>query len=697
MNTRFWITSKFCVLCILFLKALEDDCRYFNICRLRQKGWVLILSPKIGHGHYVPFGWSEHLVRRQIFVQLYWNYNVDEEMTHLRNFVPAVQILANEADLDWKRILSGCTPGESAHLATQHFGFGRWLDIPRLDLGTAKRWLQVCDRDHQGESKLSTCTPIETGHSLNFPKLKFIDLQLNCIVQWTSTASPVYFALSYVWGSPDQAPHLKLTRDTSSRLLTPGGLDNRNNQIPCTIFDAMVLTRGLGRRYLWVDAICIQQDDALDKIMQIPLMATIYSQADCTVVAGAGANAWAGLPGVGRDRTGRQHTAHVKGFDLVTSRQHFREWMETCVWETRGWTLQERFCSRRMLIFTESQVFFECRSSLIYEDTNLESEAMNIGGSAGIPLYAVDRTVHPSSIYRSVVKDLSMRSFGLETDILNAFKGIETWLHHYSLCHQTERGHQRGFLVMNFHWGIPESIFDAVICWSFPLHNPSWRRAHQSFPGWCWAGWKFQPGLQFGTILHFYHPSSHLHVDVRFSWFVFDEDGRLRRLRTIPAPEKEPNTQIAEGQSGDQDEVRLEHIPAIPSNIPQSHLLFFWTTEAYLAVDQSGSEYSYRKTKDASLQNCRFAIRNPRTGDQVGEIVLHQEWRLQQPDKLPFVAVAKACDRVLRSSNNPDTGWYVMLIEWTDEIAHRVQMLEKPIQNEIWDSLMPQRRLVSIA
>ncbi|KAL9107324.1 MAG: hypothetical protein Q9227_007776 [Pyrenula ochraceoflavens] len=426
-------------------------------------------------------------------------------------------------------------------------------------------------------------------------------------------------------------------------------------------------------------------------------MANIYSQADCTIVAGAGANAWAGLPGVGRHRIGRQHGAHVKGLNLITTRQQFREWMHNSIWETRGWTLQEKVCSRRMLIFTESQVFFQCRSTVLYEDTNLESEAMNIGGPAPTFHSAANIFATPGVAYRSIVNDLCKRSFGLENDILNAFKGIEVWLHEFSLRVSVSRGGERYHeLSKYFYWGLPESIFDEIICWSFPVHDPSWRRDHQSFPGWCWMGWKLPPALVPFQLIHFRVPSHYSQVRVKFTWFVFDENGGIRRLRTLS--ERLDTYQVrSEEHEQAQDEVSSRHIPTIPSHISKSHLLFFWATESLLTVDQQGHEYSDLEINYPILRNCTFIIRNPYTGDQIGEITLHKEWRSRHPDKLPFITVAKACDRTLDRDQNPDTGWYVMLVEWINGIAHRVQMLEKPIQNEIWDKTTPQKRLVSLA
>lgn len=683
-NPSFWITCQYCSLCSLFLKALQEDHRYASICGHLRNGWVLILTFSTNPGFYKPSGWSRCIVRRQIEVQLYWNYEPARDYVHLPLFAPGIQLLADEEKLDWEKILKGNTARESVDLALQHFGLGRRFDMSLINVEMIKRWLHVCDRDHRTAGSLENCNDMEIGSSNDFSSMRFIDIQRGCVVQWASSGLPVYLALSYVWGSPDEVSHLKLTTDTSVWLQTPGSLSDGHIQIPHTIFDAMVLTKRLGQRYLWVDALCIQQDDPLDKMAQIPLMATIYSQAFCTIVAGAGKDAWAGLQGIDRPRSGRQHVAHVKGFNLVTYRQHFPNWLLNSVWETRGWTLQEKVCSRRMLIFTESQAFFLCKSSLLYEDTNLESQAMNLGSSASRQnLLNMDYFSSVMTAYGSFAIDLCKRSFGLDSDILLAFKGIEQWL--------KSRSNDTDQRIDYFHWGVPETIFDTVICWSFPMHDPTWRRGCDSFPSWCWAGWKLHPGPAFGKAPSIVMPTGVL-IEYRCAWFVFAEDGKLRRLRTLPG-----RRFVVEGLSEIvEDEVALQDIPKIPKDIPDSHLVFFWTTESLLTVDRNGCEYSYRQINDPSLQNSTFTVRNPFTGDEIGEVTLHRDWRSRQPDRLSFIALLKVRDKN-PEREHPENGWFVMLVEWIDGIAHRVQTLKTPIEGDIWEKTRPERRLVSLA
>lgn len=54
----------------------------------------------------------------------------------------------------------------------------------------------------------------------------------------------------------------------------------------------------LGERYLWVDALCIIQDDEDDLAARIPAMGQTHNQALLTTVTGASIDENGGLPGV---------------------------------------------------------------------------------------------------------------------------------------------------------------------------------------------------------------------------------------------------------------------------------------------------------------------------------------------------------------------------------------------------------------
>lgn len=114
---------------------------------------------------------------------------------------------------------------------------------------------------------------------------------------YTPKACQRYIALSYCWGS-----HLWAERSTP--ILTASSLETmktaiRMTDLPQTIHDAVVITRRLGIRYLWVDALCILQgSDAKAKAdweRESSRMATTYGNAFLTVAAASARSVHEGI------------------------------------------------------------------------------------------------------------------------------------------------------------------------------------------------------------------------------------------------------------------------------------------------------------------------------------------------------------------------------------------------------------------
>jgi hypothetical protein len=98
-----------------------------------------------------------------------------------------------------------------------------------------------------------------------------------------------YIALSYVWGETND---FTLNSENISSFVKPGGLNSHfSNDLPRTIRDAIIVTREIGERYLWIDSMCIQQDDIPEKREQIELMDWVYGHATLTIVAADAAHA----------------------------------------------------------------------------------------------------------------------------------------------------------------------------------------------------------------------------------------------------------------------------------------------------------------------------------------------------------------------------------------------------------------------
>jgi hypothetical protein len=199
-------------------------------------------------------------------------------------------------------------------------------------------------------------------------RMRVIDVQKRCVVDYGWDLMGPYYALSYVWGT---RPFLTLSKANEADLKKEGSLSLE--LLPDTIADAMTVVDMMEEDYLWVDSLCILQDDDADKKRFINRMATIYREADMTIIALCGEDAYAGLPGVREDRPRiRQQEIKIKGISMLpvmmpTSWADAYKLGETR-WTTRAWTHQETLLSRRRLIFGREQVYFICSQTILCED-----------------------------------------------------------------------------------------------------------------------------------------------------------------------------------------------------------------------------------------------------------------------------------------------------------------------------------------
>ncbi len=155
-----------------------------------------------------------------------------------------------------------------------------------------RKWMDTCDKLHK-----DTCVPkvIPQWPPEDVPRW-LVDTQQQCIVPGLSVHR--YLALSYVWPETRASPHSSVDAVPRSLLLDnanltdfqmPGFLGGKHiaRQIPMVIRHAEELCRALGERYLWVDRICIVQNDVGDggTLSQVAKMDKIYAGAYLTIIA----------------------------------------------------------------------------------------------------------------------------------------------------------------------------------------------------------------------------------------------------------------------------------------------------------------------------------------------------------------------------------------------------------------------------
>ncbi|KAF4630693.1 hypothetical protein G7Y89_g7445 [Cudoniella acicularis] len=397
-----------------------------------------------------------------------------------------------------------------------------WVPLPRVASNTERdmtmflKCFQTCQQQHPGCRQL-TATSRPT---------RLIDVVQMKVTRIHIGEAPDYFALSYVWGQP---PFLLLQKDNEQEFGRPGALVEQ--AIPQTILDVIEITRNFGHKYLWVDALCIVQNDTEDKMREIQRMHEIYAQAELTIVAATGDGANSGLMEV--NNVFRDEGSHViQGYRFTVDPRETQEVVEFSTWFTRGWTFQELVFSNRLLYFTPERTYFTCGAANWSEDfpldENLSFDEYKSSFHDDDPKLGFDlhNQLDPFENYSSMVIKISTRQFTQDSDILNACQGFYTGL----LLNEL------GGSVC----GLPAICFDFALAWQ-PDGNLRRRQSPESlpsFPSWSWAGWV-------GPVDYpFLSGPEKFGVDPEISWTIFskcrlqeDEASDTYRFKqVIPSP-----------------------------------------------------------------------------------------------------------------------------------------------------------------
>ena len=208
--------------------------------------------------------------------------------------------------------------------------FGREIKDTPINVKRIKKWMKLCQKWHEED-----CEQLSASLDWKFPSnFRMIDAWDRCIVQVPPGRK--FLVLSYVWG---RIKVFKLLKDNLPELQVKGALNRVWQHLPKTIQDAITLTSSLSIRHIWIDSLCIVQDDSSDKNSLIPYMHIIYERAFMTILAATGEDAQAGLPGVRpKSRAQQQRLEQISpGLSLICPK-HIVDALDQSVYESRAWT-----------------------------------------------------------------------------------------------------------------------------------------------------------------------------------------------------------------------------------------------------------------------------------------------------------------------------------------------------------------------
>jgi hypothetical protein len=359
-----------------------------------------------------------------------------------------------------------------------HHGAGILVDESFIDTRLLKRWKKECEENHEEcrfSRSLTKSDPVRP--------LLLIDVLDHCIVD-AHSASGEFVALSYCWGvpAPGQPYWFRNEKSILEALRKPGALAPESDfgvKLPRTIRDAIALTQTLGENYLWIDSLCIVQDDSNMKSIELPKMSEIYASACLTIIAGEGNHADHGLSGLTftRARSCKQDVVHIMNEQLMTPTGLDRRLTGVdsgVTYYTRGWTFQEYRFGRRRLNFEEQSVSWQCRAASWFEDVKdspgrkATAENLGAGDPEGPGLHELN----------AVINEYNVRNLGRNEDAFPAFCGYQRVL---------GRLYPHGFIN-----GMPLLFFDETMSWS-PISISMQRRKadkeENNPPSWAWLGW----------------------------------------------------------------------------------------------------------------------------------------------------------------------------------------------------------------
>jgi len=427
------------------------------------------------------------------------------------------------------------------------------LEVSNTQL--VKNWLDLCRKHHPDCEVDHKDARFRYLHSQ--PCFFVVDVRDMCLQPLPSIEAE-YVALSYTWaaGSHSNSPQTE-RGDTNGRpsynengftddelgsnsndanrqpnantdekfttssanvelLLKPGGIRDILHCLPVAIQNAILLTRYLEFTYIWIDSLCIIQDEEDSWQINADLMDVVYANAELTICAADGEGAENGLQAlysgpveaynpIYRPAADQQvivgypaQDISCKTLELMLSWPS-NTYVSCSRWNSRAWTFQERLVSPRCLICVHGRVYLQCQTTTMSEDiySDVTTEKGSAGWSVelhGAPAHTLKRLQnYPVGVYKDCLSMYTTRDLSREEDILNAFVGIGNLV-----CNYLGRPKEEDQMDMALLFGLPASHFDYALFWQ-PQESPSRRlkSGKRIFPSWSWSGWKCRGGITY--------------------------------------------------------------------------------------------------------------------------------------------------------------------------------------------------------
>jgi hypothetical protein len=285
-----------------------------------------------------------------------------------------------------------------------------------------------------------------------------------------------YIALSHCWGESQPVRSL-----TSNIAAFQECIDNKS--LTAVFQDCVATAKKFGIDYVWIDSLCIVQDDRADLDEQIQQMHRIYENAILVIAADSSEDG--SVPFLGPKAPSKRHSSRAHEVELSLAHENLspiraRRYPSGRPDLTevhgpltyRAWAWQERALATRMIHFTQEQAIWEClqaRGSEFMGALEDRHDAMRM---------RMRDTEYLDNTWQKAVHEYGEKALTFATDRLPALSGVAA---RFQSLFKTQycAGLWRDRMVLDLAW--ENDVTLSVLLDAMPpaLDN--------SVPSWSWA------------------------------------------------------------------------------------------------------------------------------------------------------------------------------------------------------------------
>jgi hypothetical protein len=283
-----------------------------------------------------------------------------------------------------------------------------------------------------------------------------------------------YATLSHCWGSKQI---ITATRQSIAAFRTNVPWD----QLSKTFQDAILISQALGLSYLWIDSLCIIQDDQEDWELESAAMSQVYLCAFLNITASAASEGSIGCfilraPQVQLDYL--NPNGSPSGLFAIGPRpRSFAEDVLSGPLIRRGWVVQERILSRRRLYYAIDQLHWQCseiaESEYVMATHELQQDWKNSTALIMNRVASKNDITMMNAAWHKMIEDYTMCSLTIEDDKLPAMSGLAS-------CFAASTGYQ-------YAAGLWKETMPAGLLWGVSNRGMCKRPLGYRAPSWSWA------------------------------------------------------------------------------------------------------------------------------------------------------------------------------------------------------------------